>query len=565
MEFRILGNLHVLDGDREIAVSGGKLRALLANLLVHANRAVSEDALIEVLWGDGATSRSADNLHVLVSRLRKTIASDRVVRVGGGYLIRVNGGELDLTRFEALRAEGKPHAALELWHGPPLADFTYEQWSVGEIRRLEELRLVTVEERIEADLEAGRHAELVGELQGLVAEYPLREEFRRQLILALYRSGRQAEALEAYRDAHRMLDEELGLEPSPALRELEQAVLRQDPELEAPRRFMPALGAAAAPRRRLLSAVAAAALAFAGAATAFALVDRNDASRGTAAAAQLPVSRPSSTGEVEPNVRPVTTRLIVVQERTKHTGPSRPPRTPTSEPPPPAPQPPAPPPQQPYRPRPKNIPPPPAQPRPEPKSAPERFTDNFDDGMRNGAFWHQILTGTGISLNERNGRLEVEFTADGLAGGDFHVLGAHYGTQCRYLGDFDARIDYELLDWPIPNGVVVQLNAWFTRRGSVSIGRQSQTWDEEYVTWADPRGNSRPTLDSRGSLRIRRVDGTISTHYKSGTQWLSLGSARTTEAPMLAIQAMTTDETFGHKPVRVAFDNFVLVADQPVC
>ena len=554
----------MLDGDREIPVSGGKLRALLAILLVHANRAVSEDALIEALWGDAATRRSADNLHVLVSRLRKTLGSDRVVRDGGGYLIRVEDDELDLTRFEALRAESKPHEALALWHGPPLADFTYEQWSVGEIRRLDELRLLAVEERIEADLGGGRHAELVGELQALVAEHPLREEFRRQLILALYRSGRQAEALEAYRAAHRMLNEELGLEPSPALRELEQAVLRQDPELEAPRRLVPAFAGATAPRRRALTAAAAAALAFAGAATAFALVDRNDESH-AAAAAQRRAPRPPSTGGPAPNVRSVTTtRLVVLRERTTRTRPSRPPRTTTSEPPPPAPQPP-PPSQQRSRRRPKNIPPPPTHPQPQPESAAERFTDNFDDGVRNGAFWHQIVTGTGITLTERNGRLEVEFASDGLAGGEFHVLGAHYGTQCRFVGDFDAHVDYELLDWPMPNGVAVQLNAWFTRRGAVSVGRQSQTWDEEYVTWADARGNSRPTLDTRGSLRIRRVDGTISTHYKSGRQWLSLGAARTTEAPMLAIQAMTTDETFGHKPVRVAFDNFALVADQPVC
>lgn len=563
MEFRILGSLQVLDGGRELPVAAGKLRALLAVLLVHANRPVSEDVLIEALWGEKASAKAADNLHVLVSRLRRALGGERIVREGGGYAVRVGEDELDLGRFEQLRREAKPHEALELWRGPPLAEFTYQPWAEGEIRRLEELRLLALEERIEADLASGRHPELVGELHGLVTENPLREELRRQLILALYRSGRQAEALEAYRAARRTLDEELGLEPSPALRELERAVLQQDSSLDAPRR--PVSAAADMRRRRgALVAAAAAALAFGGAAVAVVLLDRGEGDRRASAA---PLPRATTTAKPKPvraareRPRTSTTRVVVIRERPKEKQKAIPRRRTTQ----PAPQsvPRAPLPRPTARAQKTPTPPPPAEPKP--TVVPTRLADNFDDGVRNGSFWHQIVTGTGITLTERNGRLEVEFAPDGAAGGEYNVLGAHYGTQCRFLGNFDARVDYELLEWPATNGVLVQLNAWFTRRGAVAVGRQSQAWDEEYVTWADPRSNSRPTLDNRGSLRIRRVGSIISTHYKSGRQWLSLGSARTDEAPMIGVQAMTRDEWFADRPVRVAFDNFSMTATQSVC
>ncbi|HEU4865153.1 MAG TPA: AfsR/SARP family transcriptional regulator [Actinomycetota bacterium] len=569
MEFRILGSLRVCDGDREITVSGHKQRGLLALLLLHANQSVSEDGLIEALWGEGASEKAGRNLHVLVSRLRASIGADRVLREAGGYLIRVEEGELDVDQFERLRREHRPAEALELWRGPALADFAFEGWAQNETRRLEELRLVSLEERIESDLASGDHAEVVGELQKLVAENPLRETLRRYLIVALYRCGRQAEALEAYQDARRMLDEELGLEPSPALRELEGAVLRQDPDLDAPSRVR-ALAPQEKRRSGMLLAAAAAMLGFAGAATAVVLLQRHDVDRVSAAA--LP-NRVTTTSSTQARTTPTTTgRLVVVRNRRTTPKPkASPPRTQTSataQPVPPPALPPAPrPPEKtaPARTRPRSVPPPPPRSPAQPAIAPERFTDNFDDGVRNGTLWHQIITGTGITLAERNGRLEIEFAADGVAGGDFNVLGAHYGTQCRFLGDFDARVDFELLEWPPLNGVQVALNAWFARRGGVMIARQSQTWDEEYMSWADPRSNSRPTLDLRGSLRVKRVGNTISTHYKSGKEWLSLGAARTDESPMLAIQAMTINEQFGDKPVRVAFDNFELVAHQPVC
>jgi DNA-binding SARP family transcriptional activator len=568
MEFRILGSLQVCDEDREITVSGHKQRGLLALLLLHANQSVSEDVLIDALWGEGASEKAGRNLHVLVSRLRASIGADRVLREAGGYLIRVEEGELDAHQFERLRHEHRSAEALALWRGPPLADFVYEGWAENEIRRLEELRLVALEARIESDLASGDHAEVVGELQALVAEHPLRETLRCHLIVALYRCGRQAEALEAYRDARRMLDEELGLEPSPALRELEGAVLRQDPELEAPRRGQ-VLVAAGGRRQAVRAAAVAVVVAFAGAAAAFVLVNRDDGGPRAAAARNPETKTVQAARPAAQRVRPVTTRAAPVRrppkpKPTRRAGPARtapqPPLVAASAMPPPPPNEDAP-----AQTRPKSAPAPPPRSPQQPTLAPERFTDNFSDGVRDGALWHQIVTGTGITLAERNGRLEVEFAADGVAGGEFNVLRAHYGTHCRFLGDFDARVDFELLEWPPLNGVQVALNTWFNRRGGVMIARQSQTWDEEYTSWADPRSNSRPTLDTRGSLRIKRVGNTISTHYKSGKEWLSLGAARTDESPMLAIQAMTTNEQFGNKPVRVALDNFELVAQQPVC
>ncbi|MGH3082381.1 MAG: AfsR/SARP family transcriptional regulator, partial [Gaiellaceae bacterium] len=284
MQFRILGSLQVCDGDDEVPVRGTKQRALLGLLLLQPNQPVSEDVLIESLWGDEPSARAADNLHVLVSRLRRILGTDRLLREGAGYLIRIDEGDLDVATFERLRGEGKLREALELWRGDALADFTYEGWAQNEIRRLEELRLATLEERIERDLAAGVDGELVGELQGLVAEHPLREALRRHLIVALYRSERQAEALEAYRDARRMLDEELGLEPSPALRELEGAVLRHDRSLERPR-AAPAISTTRA-RRPAALVVAALALvgSFAAAIATIRVLDGDEAPRAAAAA-----------------------------------------------------------------------------------------------------------------------------------------------------------------------------------------------------------------------------------------------------------------------------------------
>jgi len=241
MEFRVLGPLEVRRDDLSIELRGSKRRAVLALLVLHANEVVRADRLIEEVWGENPPANAAAALRNHVSRLRKDLGSEVLVTKPWGYVLRTDPEAIDLRRFERLVAEAKPLAArdrtdllaegLALWRGPALADLANEPALAAEIPRLEELRLAALEQRIDADLELGRHDELIRELEALVAEQPLRERFRGQLILALYRSGRQAEALETYRETRRVLVEELGIEPSSELRELERAILRQDPAL----------------------------------------------------------------------------------------------------------------------------------------------------------------------------------------------------------------------------------------------------------------------------------------------------------------------------------------------
>jgi DNA-binding SARP family transcriptional activator len=218
---------------------------VLAVLLTHAGEVVSADRLIDELWGEEPPGTSANILQGYVSHLRKALGRDAILTRDPGYVVQVERGQLDLHRFEALVEEGRlalgageyERAAallregLALWRGPALADFAYEPFAQPEIARLEELRLVALERRIEADLTLGRHAEVAGELEALIKKHPLREQLRANQMLALYRAGRQAEALEAYQDARGALVDGLGIDPGPALQELERAILNQDPTL----------------------------------------------------------------------------------------------------------------------------------------------------------------------------------------------------------------------------------------------------------------------------------------------------------------------------------------------
>jgi DNA-binding SARP family transcriptional activator len=250
MDFRILGPLEVRgDAERPLELGGRKQRALLAVLLLHANRVLSSDSLIGALWGDSPPETAPTALQGYVSQLRKALApAQPIVTRAPGYLLELQEEELDLNRFERLLEEARRalseqdpatataqlRTALALWRGPALGDLAEEPFAHSEAPRLEELRLAAVEERIEAELVLGRNAALVGELESYVAQQPFRERPRAQLMLALYRSGRQAEALAAYREARRVLVDELGIEPGRALQELEQAILRQDPALDLP-------------------------------------------------------------------------------------------------------------------------------------------------------------------------------------------------------------------------------------------------------------------------------------------------------------------------------------------
>jgi DNA-binding SARP family transcriptional activator len=258
VEFRILGPLEVIDRGRPLQLGGVRQRALLALLLLNANGVVSQDRLLYELWGDRTPAAGSTALRVRVSQLRKALGTKEVlVTRRPGYLLRAEPDELDLHRFERLVDEAreagpdvaadKLRKALALWRGSPLADLTYEPFARAAIERLEELRLLALERRIDADLALGREGDLVAELPALVEDHPLRERFRAQLMLALYRSGRQAEALDVYQAGRRALVEELGIDPSRALQDLERAVLHQDPALELEARI-------AAPNRSILVA-----------------------------------------------------------------------------------------------------------------------------------------------------------------------------------------------------------------------------------------------------------------------------------------------------------------------
>jgi DNA-binding SARP family transcriptional activator len=246
IRFRILGPLEVQADGGEVRLGGQKPRALLALLLLHPNEVVPADRLIDELWGGDSREAGAGPLRVNVARLRKALPEGVLTTRSPGYMVSVAPDELDLHRFERLVDEGRGllarglaadasrplHEALSLWRGPALAEFAYESFAQSAIARLDEIKLAATELRIDADLALGRHDELIGELEALVAEHPLRERLRGCLMTALYRSGRQAEALDAYHNARRALVDELGIEPSPGLQELERAILRQDPALD---------------------------------------------------------------------------------------------------------------------------------------------------------------------------------------------------------------------------------------------------------------------------------------------------------------------------------------------
>jgi DNA-binding SARP family transcriptional activator/pimeloyl-ACP methyl ester carboxylesterase len=250
VEFHVLGPLEVTHGGRSLAVGGARTRAVLAMLLLNANRVVSADLLADELWPGLSQQRAAANLQVRLSELRRALRTageaDRLATRSPGYLLRVTAEELDVLRFEQLAAAGRDaltagdaagavgllDRALALWQGPALADLDDLQFARAEATRLEEARLGVVESRVDAQLASGRHHGMLAELETLTVSYPLRERFWHQRLLALYRSGRQADALRAYRQLRTTLTGQLGIEPRAELRELHSRILRQDPELD---------------------------------------------------------------------------------------------------------------------------------------------------------------------------------------------------------------------------------------------------------------------------------------------------------------------------------------------
>jgi DNA-binding SARP family transcriptional activator len=266
MDIRILGPTEVLDEGREVPLPSGHGRALLVLLALHAGESISADRLIDELWGEDPPPTARTVVHGLVSRLRRVLVPHSakarpgalIQTIGGGYRLAIEPDAVDAHRFKRLIDEArigpaevraaKLSTALALWRGAALIDFAYEPFAQRAIRALEELRIQAIEERVEADLASGRAGDLAADLQQLVQAHPFRERLHGALMLALYRSGRQADALQAYLDARTLLVEELGLEPGPTLRDLEMAILRQDPVLEAPRTDSARTGPSDSPR-----------------------------------------------------------------------------------------------------------------------------------------------------------------------------------------------------------------------------------------------------------------------------------------------------------------------------
>jgi len=244
----MLGPLEVLEGTEPVGLGGARQRAVLAYLLIHRGEAVSVDRIVDALWGESPPATATKTVQVYVSRLRKILGAEALATRGHGYALEAEPDSVDADRFERLAMEGREglaagdaagaaqllQEALALWRGEPLADVAYESFAGTEASRLEDLRLAALEDRIDAELALVRHAALVPELEALVKEHPTRERLRGQLMLALYRSGRQTDALEAYREGRTRLADELGLEPGPELQRLERAILSQDPELDRP-------------------------------------------------------------------------------------------------------------------------------------------------------------------------------------------------------------------------------------------------------------------------------------------------------------------------------------------
>jgi DNA-binding SARP family transcriptional activator len=576
MDFRILGPVEVLSEGQQLRLAGQKQRALLAYLLLHANGAVPAERLLDELWPE-PPSGGAAALQSQVSRLRK-ILGERIVSTGSGYAIRIEPGELDLERFRSLLAEagatGDPaqrsqalRSAEGLWRGTPL-DGVEAPFAAAETAALEDLRLAALEDRIEADLELGRDGELVSELAALVQRYPLRERLRANLILALYRSGRQADALETYRETRRILNDELGLEPSPTLRELERAILRHDPALARVRRPT-AAPAATKPSRRRASIVAAIALLMLVSAAAAAVT----LTRGHGHA---PQAAPTSSVQPQQNTSPAGRAHIKSTEATssgatrRHTPKSRvhvtirsalPPRrtTPTTTTAPTA--------------RTQSTPAaatPPARKASKPASKPVTISDDFAGNQIDGTIWLPTRFGTGWTMAEQNGHLEFTFTPSTAGDSRDGDYGGLVGTLCKFPGDFDAHVHFTLAEWPAGNGITAELASFLGRRqdGWAIARRSAAQWGEQYTSYT-ATATSVQLDDLSGTLRIARRDGIVTAYFRHNGRWDSLTSGRNTGLAVIGVSAIGGPGynigPFGGERVVVDFDHFSATGSSPIC
>jgi DNA-binding SARP family transcriptional activator len=566
MEFRLLGAFEVWDRGQPVEIVGSKRRALLALLVLRANEVVRSELLVDELWGERPPRNAAAALQTHVSRLRKTLGADTIASREWGYVLRAAPAEIDLQRFEGLLVEAEQLAAREratklgealaLWQGPPLADLVNEPALQSDIARLEELRLSTLERRIDADLEAGRNADLVGELETLVAKQPLREHLRWLLILALYRAGRQAEALEVYRETRRVLTEELGLEPSPALKELEQAILRQDPSLDAnapPTHGEPPAEAREPKRRRRLPPVAILALlalGLAGTATAIALVrPEKGGSSGTGTEAifqTLTTTTADSATDTHPatdqqktTVKKHTTAAAhttssTAATSTKPTSTTLPTKTVAHK----------------------------SHKKHQHPAKPVTIADNFSDPTLDPLIWTTWAQGTGSSYAQSNSQGVFSIAGDATFESQFHSAGMNIGTKCKFPGDFDARVNFSLLQWPAGNGATISLVAYKT--GPVDeITRSTTQQYDVYATW--PGKGSAPLADTSGSFRMTRTNGIVRSYIWHHAQWQELGKISIRGELWVGLSLWTFANVWQGQPVSAAFRNFTLKSPNVDC
>ncbi len=588
MEYLLLGPFEVRDGDRPLQLGGSKRRALLALLVLNANEVVATDRLADELWGANAPHNASASIHNHVSRLRKELGNDVLATHRWGYVLRADPAEIDVLRFErafaaaeAMPARERAQAlaqALELWRGPTLADLTFEPALTAHIARLEERRLAALEQRLDADLEAGRAGDLIAELEMLVAAQPLREHFRWQLILALYRSGRQAEALEVYRETRRVLSEELGLEPGPELRELERAVLRQDPALAVSPVAAEGVPERTRRARRRAQAAVAACLCAAGLAAALYLI----AGEGHAARHRPDATgrRPQTTarlGTTQP-VSDVSKHRAAAKRKAKHVAahslapsvvtttvaaptPATAPTT-TSAKPPPKPKP-----AKHKRTTPIVAPAVTTTTQQQPTTTlaapkPVPAIPTLDDPR---TWWVGNPNPQEITVTQANGA--VTFDVSGDAGNGFSTS---LNTRCKASGDFDTSVHFTLLEWPGADGVWVSLFA--TDLGGVNTYR-TDAFGEVYGFYVPPpnRPNQPPLIPAAGNdgyLRLTRVGSTFTGSYSTdGTNWTAIGSEQGPTAPTgIDLGVFNGDvATFADEPVRVRFDSFTLNAPSLTC
>jgi DNA-binding SARP family transcriptional activator len=588
MEFLVLGPLEVRRDDEPVEVRGSKRRALLALLILHANEVVRTDRLVDELWGEHPPANASAALQNHVSRLRKDLGGDVLVTKPWGYVLRADPQTIDLLRFEALVAEARTLAAherrerlgeaLALWRGPALADVASEPALVTEVARLEELRLSALEQRIDTDLELGGDPDLVAELETLVARYPLRERLRGQLILALYRAGRQAEALEAYRETRRVLVEELGIEPGPELRELEQAILRQDPALvvapppatvppdEPPHWRWP---------RSPIAIAAALLLLFIAGGAAAALVVRGGGPDNSEAAA-VPASstrEDTTTSATTAAERPIVITTVRKEEPEKPSarsggGKPKPGTTATTggttsredpaDPPPPPPQHPT----TVTRTEPATTKTTTTTRQPADRDWVYWLTDDFEDPGFDSGMWNLFREADTVAATEDNGRLELAIAPDaGSQGGN---ISANYSTQCWIGDDFDAQVEFKLLTWPPKSGVIVSLSPYLEgapQPTTVGVYAGSPTI---YTSNISGHMVSVQTAETSGALRVARDGPTMSTYYRYRGSWVRLDSRRLRGRLRLMIGVYANGSDFGHQPVVVAFDNFrATVSEKP--